>query len=183
MDSAVFVSASFQQVLAFADTLSIGRAGFLRGLADGVRGSIRASRTPQRSGDWPLPEAAESFCATSYAREPILTTSVSRAATLLTIPQGEVRGLIAAGRLLAVLVDGEQRVPLWQFTEESPRDLLPGLEQILSSADGMDWRLLSAFMTTPQRALKMNLALNAIEWAHVGGAEDSLFSALEAARD
>lgn len=98
----------------------------------------------------------------------------AQVAELLGVNASTVTRAAAAGRLYAIIVDGQRRFPSWQF--EGGKQL-PGLTQIAGAIpDGLSPNTVAAVMTTADEWLNDT---SPVQWLASGGRPDRVVSLLE----
>ncbi len=95
-------------------------------------------------------------------------------AELLGVNASTVTRAATAGRLYAVIVDGQRRFPSWQFLDGKQ---LPGFAEIAGAIpDGLSPNTVAAVMTTPDEWLNDT---SPVQWLASGGRPDRVVSLLE----
>ncbi|SOC86934.1 hypothetical protein SAMN05660766_0598 [Curtobacterium sp. 314Chir4.1] len=92
------------------------------------------------------------------------TLTEGEAAAALQVSVDEVGELFGSNRLLSFDLDGEERIPDWQFVKPAlpqhgdPSSLLPGLDVLYAAAPQplLDAAAMTEFMTTPRTFLTVN---------------------------
>ncbi|WP_413602740.1 hypothetical protein [Curtobacterium sp. Curtsp57] len=92
------------------------------------------------------------------------TRTVAETAAALQIDEDDVRGLLRSQRLMALVIDGEERIPDWQLLEPAlpefgdPSVLLPGLDVLYAAAPDplLDAAAMTEFMTAPRDTLTLD---------------------------
>jgi len=75
------------------------------------------------------------------------------------------------GEVFAIVVDGELRYPMWQFTCDRDNPVLPHLAQLVEAfSDDMQPSSILGFMQTPQKDTRLKgVQLTPVEWLVQGG--------------
>ncbi|GIT78478.1 hypothetical protein LLS1_01470 [Leifsonia sp. LS1] len=145
-----------------------------------------------RSGDFTpeeLAEAQASIARGELAAEENLTRrqaveaslSENETARRLIISDDQLTRLRTDGDLYAFRLHGRFRYPLWQFTNEPGRPVLPHLRP-LSHAFPHDWHPAGvlAFMSTPKSSTRINgEPVTPIQWLIAGGDPNQLVHIIE----
>lgn len=112
---------------------------------------------------------AKTVAAHAVLAESALT--VGAAADVLGVDSSRIRHKLNKHRLMGWKVQGEWRLPSWQFTESG---VLPGLETVLAALpDDQPVLVMAAFMSTPQSDLVINeRPATPRQWLLAGGDPD-----------
>lgn len=106
----------------------------------------------------------------------ILASSLvyAEVAQLMGVNASTVTRAAAAGRLYAVVIDGQRRFPSWQFHDGKQ---LPGLAEVgRAIPEGLSPNTVAAVMTTPDEWLNDT---SPVQWLAGGGRPDRVVSLLE----
>jgi hypothetical protein len=106
--------------------------------------------------------------------------SVAEVAQVLSVDAARVRRRQAKGDLYAFLAGGKRRYPLWQFTGDPARPVLPGLTVLVHGLPAdMHAASVQGFMTTPQEDLRVaGQRMTPVDWLLHGGDARALVSIL-----
>ena len=107
--------------------------------------------------------------------------SVAEVAQVLSIDAARVRRRQAKGDLYAFVAGGRRRYPLWQFTSDPARPVLPGLAALVQGLPAdMHPASVQGFMTTPQEDLRVDgIGMKPVDWLLRGGDPQALVEILE----
>ena len=106
--------------------------------------------------------------------------SVAEVAQVLSIDAARVRRRQAKSDLYAFLAGGRRRYPLWQFTGDPARPVLPGLAALVHGIPAdMHPASVQGFMTTPQEDLRVDgERMTPVDWLLRGGDAEALVAIL-----
>jgi hypothetical protein len=107
--------------------------------------------------------------------------SADEVALRLGIDASRVRHRRAKGGLYAFTAGGRRRYPLWQFTSDPARPVLPGLAALVKGfQEDMHPASVQGFMTTPQMDLLVDgKRMTPVDWLLHGGDPQDLVDILD----
>lgn len=99
-----------------------------------------------------------------------MTWSIGHLAGYLGREERDLLGAVAQGHLYAITVLGLPRFPTWQFDDERPGKLIPGLREIIEAvAPRWGWHSVAGFMAAPQSSLVAEGPKTPLAWLRDGG--------------
>jgi hypothetical protein len=105
----------------------------------------------------------------------------SEAARKIGVGIPKIRWMLSVGDLFAFVADGALRFPLWQFTGDPSKPVIPHLSRLVEAfSEQLTPASIQGFMTTPHTDTQVaGRAATPIEWLRAGGNVQTLVELLD----